>query len=670
MIARVVIARHCVRRGADGLSPLQRALLTAPEPVRIGVAPTGAGKTYAFVRAMLDQDARILFVVPTRRLAQNLLDGLRRHLELAAWPERLIEAKAGLWTSDGSLALRGEGKDPTVQRVIQILGGDPHDERGEFYVATAESVSHLLVTRPLASGQTDVTLLDLLDKFHHVVFDEFHTLEPAGFAFAAVLARTITALADPPARAKLTFLSATPIDLLPALARAGVPAAAVGSLDEEITNDGEALHGDVDLILEEAPSLAELLLAHRDQVLEEVRLGRPVVLVYDQLWRGIFGETDRLAAVLAELGIPPVRVLRINSVDDSAERGGETRHGFSFGREHDPKDFAVVVATASVEMGVNLGCALMLMEPGFSPLSFLQRYGRAARGDITGTVVVRANVPRPPSWLADLVDWVRLRNGTRRTIQELTRVLGQNLADAALEGVEDDLETLTRATPAFGSMPNRAAFIAGLYWENLIRHPSVNAHRRRQLEAGAPVTHRLVVALLRRVEQELRPLSPRSSRLYIRAMLRAALRLRSISEAIIVREERGEGRVLRVPWLKLARHTDVLLRYPVRHDGREPEVVIDGRLEDRRLTDPQRFAERLAAVFPHEEHTRAIENGADAVRAWCAALRQPRSARGEQALDEAAEAIAAAERLVRLTGLVPIDDEEDLDGPGAAFATL
>ena len=40
----------------------------------------------------------------------------------------------------------------------------------------------------------------------------------------------------------------------------------------------------------------------------------------------------------------------------------------------------VLIATASVEMGVTFRAAnLLFMEPGFEPLNFLQRYGRAAR---------------------------------------------------------------------------------------------------------------------------------------------------------------------------------------------------------------------------------------------------------------------------------------------------
>ena len=46
----VTIKRHCVPSDPQtGLSPLQTVLLESPERVRVASAPTGAGKSYAFL---------------------------------------------------------------------------------------------------------------------------------------------------------------------------------------------------------------------------------------------------------------------------------------------------------------------------------------------------------------------------------------------------------------------------------------------------------------------------------------------------------------------------------------------------------------------------------------------------------------------------------------------
>ena len=66
------------------LSGMQRMLLSDTPWIRVVDAPTGAGKSYAFQKAVLPRDKQrgdnVLFVAPTRRLTENLADGLREGL--------------------------------------------------------------------------------------------------------------------------------------------------------------------------------------------------------------------------------------------------------------------------------------------------------------------------------------------------------------------------------------------------------------------------------------------------------------------------------------------------------------------------------------------------------------------------------------------------------------
>ena len=68
------ILAHSVPRLESGLSPMQEKLLTSPKFVRLVSAPTGSGKSYVFVRDAIENNKRILFIVPTKRLLQNLID--------------------------------------------------------------------------------------------------------------------------------------------------------------------------------------------------------------------------------------------------------------------------------------------------------------------------------------------------------------------------------------------------------------------------------------------------------------------------------------------------------------------------------------------------------------------------------------------------------------------
>ena len=83
-----VIPRHAVPSDPhSGLSPLQERMLNEAAPIRIFSAPTGAGKSYAYQKGMRERDERVLFIVPTRRLAQNLAQGLVSDLMHDGVPE-------------------------------------------------------------------------------------------------------------------------------------------------------------------------------------------------------------------------------------------------------------------------------------------------------------------------------------------------------------------------------------------------------------------------------------------------------------------------------------------------------------------------------------------------------------------------------------------------------
>ncbi len=104
----VIVARHAVPRGPDGLSPLQHRILHDPAPVRVFSAPTGAGKSHAFIKAA-SEGRRVLFIVPTRRLAQNLAQDAAD--EMAQLSQPVLDA-VGLWSSDERV--RQQAIDPNL----------------------------------------------------------------------------------------------------------------------------------------------------------------------------------------------------------------------------------------------------------------------------------------------------------------------------------------------------------------------------------------------------------------------------------------------------------------------------------------------------------------------------------------------------------------------------
>ena len=91
----MLIPAHSVPTRASGLSPMQEQVLHSERFVRLVSAPTGTGKSYAFMQAVLNGNKRVLFIVPTKRLLQNLRDDAcdqaRAKWRQEGWEESSIE---------------------------------------------------------------------------------------------------------------------------------------------------------------------------------------------------------------------------------------------------------------------------------------------------------------------------------------------------------------------------------------------------------------------------------------------------------------------------------------------------------------------------------------------------------------------------------------------------
>ncbi len=648
----LTVARHCVSIGEDGLSPLQRALIEHPCKVRIAEAPTGAGKSYAFQRALRDHDQRILFIVPTRRLAQNLASGLIQDLiRQDGWSERRAEGSVALWSADQTAALKEQGVvNINGVRLRQMQALRLGNSGGEMIVAVPEVVSALLVRRRVEQGQAGKGVFDLLDDFDHIVFDEFHTIEARGFGLAALFARLATVELDHRTgygRARISFLSATPLDLRPTLARVGVSEKQTVLLREKIVPDGRPLHGDVRLCLIDTPSLYDLILQYLGEIVAELAEGRQVVVIYNSL-ANLEKDLLALTRALPDGGIDPARVLVVNSVRDSIT---ESLHkgGFAIGRRRDPLAYDLILATASVEIGVTFRNAdFMLMEPGFEAVNFLQRYGRAARRGADGCVIVRLDEgqKRRKQWLRTLASWVEEHANARVSIEELTDVLSQSVQTGVAGAMADG---------AFGRLSARAVWCTGLYWSVLLDHPSNRGHRRQHLFDHRPPG----VSALHRMEQDVNQLADEPGLAeqvgnWLRLFHSQVFDLRTIEPKIrVVIADTGEA--FNYPRIWLERETLVFERGTLIDE----EIHIQGSVDDYWREDDERdqnASRTWTCHFPHTERVQTLPLDERLIERWCRALEDIDPYGVDW--DDYPEALEATRKLIRLTGLVPGHDPD------------
>jgi hypothetical protein len=655
------IGRHCVANGSEGLSPLQGIMLNDEPPVRILSAPTGAGKSYAFQRAVIERGARVLFVVPTRRLAQNLAAAVLEDLAREGVAD--AEGRVVIWTSDERR--KQKEVDPTLRigrYRIRQLRGDETPSGGCIIIATPESVGWLLMRPGRNAPGVPVMFVDkLLRDVDHVVFDEFHTIDARGFGLAAMLA-SITARVE--GGAKVTFLSATPIDILPVLKAFCVPEEKMRIASETVVTGAayatpgmRALHGDVVFDFVYASTMIEILTSKADAVRDCLSRNRQVVVIYDSL-EALNREKKRLAKWCDAIGLPLSVRLAINSSDDSAGAGDDGL--FSIGRNADPLEYSFLVATSSVEIGVTFRAGMLLMDPGFDASSFVQRAGRVARGDEPGRVIVRINtgtLDRKP-WLRALCSELP-RDGAMIDIDRfVAAVLRLAVArfDTPGRGANEaaqDLASEAEMPTAFATLPRRAVWCAALFWAVLHRSGHLYWGQRQTLAAFAPKPSRLILALLVALDR----LGLRSTKVWVAAFQNEALRFRDIAASVDIEDASGHRRT--VPWRTYAAYSgfhDAPAVFDTR-DGRERLVVyLDGRISDVISEGtPRRVTETVETLFPHETVRRSFPRE-QLVAEW---LRYARDQRGHAILRDPRQedALDVAIRLVGLTGLAPMPDD-------------
>jgi CRISPR/Cas system-associated endonuclease/helicase Cas3 len=178
------------------LSEAQNRLLTDSAPIRICGAPTGSGKTYAFIRAARERSL-IIFVVPTQALAKDIEEDARN-----------AEVPVCVWDGRQSEDLRKKGKELWVVRKEEI---DRLKITGGMLITTPETLQAVCFGKRQQYDRIRLGVADLLQA-GHIVFDEAHTLSVRAFGFLhffAVLAVYWHRVEPEKNKVKLTWLSAT-----------------------------------------------------------------------------------------------------------------------------------------------------------------------------------------------------------------------------------------------------------------------------------------------------------------------------------------------------------------------------------------------------------------------------------------------------------------------------
>ena len=685
----MIIRAHSVPILPSGLSAMQERLLRSDRFVRLVSAPTGSGKSYAFMRAVLDDNARVLFIVPTKRLLQNLIEDAREQAtrqlddrgwtkaQIDGWLDERITEWSGNQTTDGRETL-------ATKRVRELLSGGGHPG-GRVIFAIPEVVVRMTSGVRL-TGASAVNPFLYPRMFDHIVFDEFHTIDDRSFGLACLF----SLLAVSERQGKVSLLSATPIDVTHVLKQTGVAVDDVAMVAEAVV-DGHApgnrpIHGDVTVLVREC-SIPESMALSIDAVRTSLRHRRTIIAIYDSLAR-LKKDEPEIRATLRGVGVAESRLLLINSIDDSERRPGEPRRGV---RYKDPREYDVLVCTSSVEVGVTFHSALMFTEPGHGLASFVQRVGRVARGAADGQVIVSLPERRRDrqAWTRRIGDIVERHDElhVQEFLDEILRDVRRRLEPTRKEAEFDAAET-------GGTVPYfRRVSWRGLFWSALfiaaVRRTKMNVQKeaKNRLSEIAPPTVRRIEARIQEilsvdvVNPNQRQQSQPHKR-WVKALLTSALTYRDIGATLVVVDPDDTRHTVTESFLRRA--TDILGRHVVCDEDGERVVHLFSRTLNQELTNPlrdEREAQRLTLYIPSpigqgdfSLSINEFEKGTEQlhrrlVEAWQEKFRPFLPAPGEIARDPRTRVIAAATELVEKLGRPPLEEDfEDAATESALFA--
>ena len=681
----MIIRSHSVPILPSGMSPMQERLLRSDKLVRLVSAPTGSGKSYAFMRAVLDEGAHVLFIVPTKRLLQNLIEDAREQAREWLCDRGLEEAQISAWIDERIIEWSGNqagdgARSRSSTRVRQLLdSGMPAEGRVIF--AIPEVVVQLISGIRL-TGASAVNPFLYLRRFDHVVFDEFHTIDNRSFGLVCLFA--LLAVAE--RQGKVSLLSATPIDVTAVLERTGVMRDDIELIRESVV-DGHAsghrpIHGNVTVSLR-ACSLPESITLSIDAVRASIASGNTVIVIYDSLKR-LKQEESAIRTALREAGIREERILAINSIADSERKPGEPRRGRRYA---DPREYDVLLCTSSVEIGVTFRSTLMFMEPGFGLASFVQRVGRVSRGAADGQVIVSLSEQRRGrnAWtrrIADVVeqhDELDVQAFVREILRDVRRALEPTRKEAEVDVAAD-------VTPV--SFYRRVSW-RGVFWAALfivaVRRTKMKVQREAnaRLREIAPGSVKFVEAKIAEilsvdmVNDNLRRQSQPHKR-WVDALFASALTYRDIGAAIDVEDPNGTRHTVTESFLRRA--TNIPLVYS-EEDGsqvirlrsrtlNEEISAASGKKDVQRMTLYVRSPiDEGSFSLPILEWDRGTEQlNVRLVDEWRHRFRRFIPEPGERVRDPRKKVMGAATTLVDRLGRPPLDEDYEDSAESALFA--
>lgn len=334
-------------------------------------APTGTGKSYAFPFPVLNsqktgsfgglrQGKRGLVVLPTNALIDELHENFsnmyKNQISIGKITGKHLNElqKKGFDRWHGILEIAHENDllitNPDI--INYAMHGGYHKK---YWGKTGRKEFH-----------------NFLDCFDYIIFDEYHLYDEAQIANILTLTYMRKIFSKENHQMKFMFVSATP--------EKGLQQVLTDfnyqfeEIIEEIVSDKEkarAIHGKLDIEIHHTRNFIQLIESKYDEIEAVIKANKKVLVIFDTL-----AELQRFYQTIKSR-LQNYQIVQSTGYATDDENQNELI-----------KTANIVLATNKAEVGVNYGVEYAIMQPGKFYGNFVQRFGRVARGDLYGKIIV------------------------------------------------------------------------------------------------------------------------------------------------------------------------------------------------------------------------------------------------------------------------------------------
>jgi CRISPR-associated endonuclease/helicase Cas3 len=336
----------------------------------IVTAPTGTGKSYAFPFPVINakkspkpfDEGRIrgLIVLPTNALIDELSENFSK-----TYPFLNVKKITGRTLDE--LAVKGFDR---WSKINELCKGNT-----DLVITNPDIINYAMHGGYHQNAWQNTgrnNFYNFLEYFGYIIFDEYHLYDEAQIANLLTLVYLRDIFLQENNKIKFFFVSATPEkSLKDLLINKGYQVEEIIENIVEDENHSRAIHGLINVEFCSTLNQKVPINEYRSEIKNIIDSGKRVLIVLDKL-NEVQLLSDDLAAQFPE-----------SVIYQSTGYTPKTEN-----QQQKINEANIIVATNKAEVGVNYNVEYCIMQPGKYYQNFVQRFGRVARGDLEGKVVV------------------------------------------------------------------------------------------------------------------------------------------------------------------------------------------------------------------------------------------------------------------------------------------